>query len=133
MSNGQISTETIEASISQKYLGGLGIGAKILYEETQPGIDPLGPDNILVISTGCLSGTNAPTNGRTEIITKSPLTGNIGRGNFGGWWGPRLKHAGFEVVVIKGKASDSVYVWINDGRVALEAPNAYGDLTHGRQ
>ena len=109
----------LEEATVRNFLGGLGLGAKILYDEIGPNVEPLSPDNIVIIATGALSGTMAPTNGRTEAITKSPLTGIIGRGNFGGWWGPRLKLAGFEAVVVRGRSDGPVYLWINDDRVEL--------------
>jgi aldehyde:ferredoxin oxidoreductase len=107
----------LDAKVVKYFLGGLGLGIKILYDEVGPNVDALSDDNIIVIAPGPLSGTAAPTNGRTHIITKSPLTGIIGMGNFGGWWGPRLKRAGFEGVIIRGRSNSPVYLSI-DGTVA---------------
>lgn len=109
----------LDADVVRDFIGGTGLGAKILYDRVGPHVDPLSSDNVVVIATGPLSGTSAPANGRTEAITKSPLTGIIGRGNFGGWWGPRLKRAGFEAVVIRGEADFPVYLWINDESVEV--------------
>ena len=130
LSAGQARTVEIEKEVMQNFLGGLGLGMKIFYDEVKPGVDPLSPENVLIVAPGRLSGTTAPTNGRTEVITKSPLTGILGRGNFGGWWGPRLKHAGFEAVVVRGKADSPVVIWINDDQVELkDAENLWGKDT----
>jgi len=116
-----VTAVNLEEESVQGFLGGVGLGAKILYDEVGPNVDPLSSDNIVIIATGPLSGTTAPANGRTETITKSPLTGIIGRGNFGGWWGPRLKLAGFEAIVVRGKSDSPVYLWINDDRVEVRS------------
>lgn len=108
-------TIDLDKKVMRNFLGGLGLGIKILYDEVAPSVDPMSPDNIIVIATGPLSGTTAPTNGRTEVITKSPLTGIIGRGNFGGYWGPRLKLAGLEAIVVRNKSERPVYLWIENG------------------
>jgi aldehyde:ferredoxin oxidoreductase len=85
-----IKTEAIEEEILRKYLGGSGLGTKILYDETDKDTDPLGPDNLLIFMTGPLVGTNIPNFGRHQAITRSPLTGSFGEGNTGGSWGSKL-------------------------------------------
>ena len=109
----------LDVEAATKFLGGLGLGLKVLYDEVGPNVDPLDPENPIIIATGPLTGTAAPTSGRTEILTKSPLTGGIGRGNFGGWWGVRLKLAGFDAVIVRGKSNRPVYLWIESGLVDL--------------
>lgn len=79
--------QPLEEKILREYIGGLGLGMKILYNEVGPDVDPLSSENILLIAPGPLSGTDAPTSSRTQVVTKSPLTGIIGIGNFGGPWG----------------------------------------------
>ncbi len=111
----QVTAVKLDEKVARDFLGGLGLGIKILYDEVGPGVDALSPDNIIVIATGLLSGTAAPSSGRSQIVTKSPLTGIIGTGNFGAFWGPRLKHAGFEAIIIRGRSDSPVYLWINDG------------------
>jgi len=126
----QVAAVGLEEEVVRNFLGGTGLGVKILYDEVGPDVDPLSPDNVVIIATGPLSGTAAPANGRTEAITKSPLTGIIGRGNFGGWWGPRLKLAGFEAVVVRGKSDSPVYLWINDDVAELrDAGHLWGKDT----
>lgn len=111
----------LDEEILQDFIGGLGLAVKIMYDEIGPDIDAFSPKNIVIIATGPLSGTRAPTNGRTHIVTKSPLTGILGMGNFGGWWGPRLKRAGLEAIVIRGKSNAPVYLWIDEGTVQIKS------------
>lgn len=121
MSTKQATAVDLEEKVVRNFLGGLGLGIEILYDKVGPNVDALSPDNIIVIAPGPLSGTAAPTNGRTHIVSKSPLTGIIGMGNFGGWWGPRLKLAGFEAVVVRGKSDSPLYLWIDDGVAQLNS------------
>ncbi len=113
--------QSLDEKILKNYIGGLGIGMKILYEEVGPAVDPLSPANILFIAPGPLSGTDAPTSSRTEVVTKSPLTGIIGIGNFGGPWGARFRRAGFEALLIRDQADSPVYLWIDDGAFELRS------------
>jgi len=114
LSRKQVAVVDLGEKVVQNFLGGLGLGIKILYDEVGPSVDALSPDNVIIIAPGSLSGTSAPTNGRTQVVTKSPLTGILGTGNFGGFWGPRLKRAGFEAIVIRGKSDKPVYLWVED-------------------
>jgi len=102
------------------YLGGRGIGVKILYDRLAAGTDPLGPENYLVFTTGPLSGTTAPSSGRTDVVTKSPETGLLGGGNAGGFWGPELKWAGCDGIVIRGRAKKPVYLEIYNKHVVIK-------------
>ena len=109
----------IEPSIWKRFLGGLGLNILLLYRHTGPKTRPLGPENVVIVSPGLLTGTNAPTSPRLEVTTKSPLTGLIGTGNSGGYWGPRLKASGFDSVMITGAAHDPVYLLINEGEASF--------------
>lgn len=130
LSAGKIVTRDIEPGFARAFIGGMGFSCKILYDEVGTGVDPLAPDNIVIFSNGPLTGTHAPCSGRTEITTKSPLTGSIGTGNTGGVWGATLKHAGFDLVVVRGKAERPVYLWIDDDTVELrEASHLWGKDT----
>lgn len=113
-------TELIEPKIIQTFYGGLGVNTWLLYNHTGPGTDPLGPDNIVLISPGLLTGTNAPASPRVEVTTKSPLTGLIGTGNAGGHWGPKLKKAGISTIMIKGTSTQPVTLVINEGEVSFK-------------
>jgi aldehyde:ferredoxin oxidoreductase len=123
LSGGTIIKSNIDPEFARTFMGGMGFSCKILYDQVLPEVDPLGPDNLLIIANGTLTGTNAVCAARTEITTKSPLTGHLGTGNTGGNWGTYLKRAGFDLVVIKGKANNPVYIWINDGKVELKDAN----------
>jgi aldehyde:ferredoxin oxidoreductase len=123
LSSGKIIKRNIDPEFARTFMGGMGFSCKILYDQVLPEVDPLGPDNLLIIANGTLTGTNAVCAARTEITTKSPLTGHLGTGNTGGNWGTYLKRAGFGLVVIKGKAKNPVYIWINDGKVELKDAN----------
>ncbi|HUV54981.1 MAG TPA: aldehyde ferredoxin oxidoreductase N-terminal domain-containing protein [Candidatus Krumholzibacteriaceae bacterium] len=93
LTTGELAERPIPPETSERFLGGLGLNAWLLYRHTGSGTDPLGPENVVLISPGLLTGTEAPTSPRVEVTTKSPLTGLIGTGNSGGHWGPRLKKA----------------------------------------
>ena len=103
----------------EMYIGGRGLGAKLLYDELPPGTDPLSPQNLIVLTTGVLTGTLSPFSSRTNITTKSPLTGLICMGNCGGFFGPELKFAGFDGLVISGKAEKLSYLWIHSGKAEI--------------
>lgn len=104
----------------KQYIGGRGLGVKLVYDNGA-NIDPLSPENIMVFATGPLTGTRAPESGRYCVVSKSPATGTVFDSNSGGTWGPELKFAGFDVVVIKGKAKNPVYLWINDGSAEIKS------------
>lgn len=119
--------KSIEENIHRALFGGLGVNTLLLYQHTGPGTDPFGLENIVLISPGLLTGTSAPTSPRIEVTTKSPLTGLIGTGNSGGHWGPRLKMAGYDTVLIKGASENPVHVVIEDGEVAFnDASDLWG-------
>lgn len=130
LSSQTIKEKILDKKIQEKFIGGMGIGVKILYDLVGPNIDPLSEDNVIIITTGALTGTAAPTNGRTHILTKSPITGIIGMGNFGGLWGQKFKASGFGILVIKGKSEFPVYLWISDGNVKIrKATHLWGKDT----
>lgn len=119
LSTGNVVKRDTDLAFAREFVGGMGFGCKILYDEVGPGVDPLGPDNIIVFANGPLTGTSAPCGGRTEITTKSALTGHIGTGNTGGVWGARLKHAGIDAIIIRKQAAKPVYIWIDDAKVEI--------------
>lgn len=120
--------EKLDPQLAQMFLGGLGFNARILYDEVGPGVDPLGPDNIVAISPGALNGTGAPTACRTEVTTKSPLTGIFGTGNFGGYWGQALKNAGYDTIVVRNRSPKPVYLLVDDDHVEIrEAAHLWGE------
>jgi len=110
----------ISPDLARTWLGGNGFGGKILWDEVPASIDPLSPENILTLATGPLVGTAWPCSGRMEAIAKSPLTGIYGDSNCGGYFGPELKFAGVDAVVITGASDGPVSLWIHDGIVEIE-------------
>ena len=127
LTTGELAERPIPREISERFLGGLGLNAWLLYQHTDPGTDPLGPENVVLISPGLLTGTEAPTSPRVEVTTKSPLTGLIGTGNSGGYWGPRLKKAGFDSVMISGASERPSYLVIDEDEASLlEADDLWG-------
>ncbi len=103
------------------YLGGKGLGLKLLYDRLTPGVDPLGPDNKIVFSTGVLLGTGAPCSGRFEAVTKSPLTGIMASASCGGPFGMALKTSGWDALILNGKAEAPTYLVINSEGVQFKA------------
>jgi len=129
LTNGKIIVEDLNEDWAKKFVGGRGYGTKIMYEEVDPKIDPLSEKNKVIIATGPLGGTLAPSSGRTMVITKGPLTGTIACSNVGGYFGPALKHTGFDMVIIEGKAKEPVYLWIYKGEAELKcAKDVWGKL-----
>ncbi len=123
-------TRNIDEEDFRKYIGGVGLGAKILYEETDSNTDPLGPDNPLIAFTGPFTGSAAPSSGRHHIVARSPLTGIFGESNVGGSWAVHFKRTGFDGIVITGKSDSPVYLWIHDKGVEIrDATNIWGQDT----
>ncbi len=116
---------------ARKFLGGKGLGLKILYDDFKPDVDPLGPDNIMVFATGPATGTSFPTGGRYHVMAmKSPLTGSIGSSNAGGRWGPLLKASGYDAIVVRGASDTPVYLRVINGKAELvDAAGLWGKTT----
>jgi aldehyde:ferredoxin oxidoreductase len=119
---------TPTAAYAEKFLGGRGIGVRIVWEKSSlPSIDPLGPDNVLSFDSGPLTGTMMPGSGRCNVISKSPLTGLLGVTSFGGSFAPELKYAGYDHLVITGESAEPVYLAIKNQEVTiLSAANIWG-------
>ena len=123
--------EDIDEHMLRTFLGGRGLGAKILFDEVKPETDALGPGNKLIFTTGPLTGTSAPTAGRYSITSRSPLTGTIFDSNSGGHFGVELKKCGIDAMVIEGCAQKLTYLFINDGSVEFrDAGEIVGLDTH---
>jgi len=120
LSNRRVERRPIDPELAAVWLGGNGFGVKVLWEEVPPEVDPLSPENRLVLATGPLAGTAWPCSGRMEAVAKSPLTGIYGDSNCGGYFGPELKFAGVDAVIVSGAADRPVFLWIQDGRCELE-------------
>jgi aldehyde:ferredoxin oxidoreductase len=126
LTRGSIEKVATETDLAEYYLGGQGVAAKILFERVPPDTDPFSPDNLLIFSTGLLHATPAPAANRTVVNTFSPQTNLMSHSLFGGFFGPELKHAGYDRIIIRGKALDLVYLYINNDTVEIR------DATHLR-
>jgi aldehyde:ferredoxin oxidoreductase len=127
LSKGKVVRQPLPKDLAYSFLGQRGFNVKTLYEEVGSDVDPLGPENRLMFGVGPLSGTIAPQCGRWNVTARSPLTNIIGDSNGGGHWGPELKWAGYDQIVIQGRAEHPVYLWINDDEVELrDASNIWG-------
>ena len=120
LSTGEIKEEKLDEKIYREYLGGYGLGAKILYDRQKGGVDPLGPDNILGLVTGPLTGTPAVAGARYAAVAKSPITGGWGDANSGGYFGPYLKFAGYDAVFFEGISKKPVYLHFDNGKAELK-------------
>ena len=128
---GKCTVESLDPMVAKDYIGGRGLGIYYLNQEVDPKTDPLSPDNILVMATGPLTGTGAPTGARYMVMTKSPLTGAITCSNSGGLFPTELKRAGFDAIIISGRAEAPVYLWIDQGNADIrEADHLWGKNTH---
>lgn len=110
----RIETRETDSIWLQRYLGGAGIGARILYDETDAATDPLGPANLLAAFTGPFTGTRVPSTSRHHVMARSPLTGIFGESNVGGSWSVHFKKCGYDGLVVIGRADAPVYLWISD-------------------
>ena len=128
---GKCTVESLDPVVAKDYIGGRGLGIYYLNQEVDPKTDPLSPDNLLVMATGPLTGTGAPTGARYMVMTKSPLTGAITCSNSGGQFPTELKRAGFDAIIISGRAEAPVYLWIDQGNADIrEADHLWGKNTH---
>ena len=119
LTTGEIKVEPLDLEVAKKFIGGRGLGTKILYDEGVATVDPLSPENKLVYITGPMTGSNSPSSGRYMVVTKSPLTGMIACANSGGIWGAKLKFAGWDALIVEGQAPDWCYLNIADDKIEI--------------
>ena len=117
--------EEIPEPVLRRYLGGGGLAAYLLLRDMPGGVDPLGPENILVFTTSIINGLSLSGTNRYTAAAKSPLTGGYGESEAGGWWAPELRAAGYDGIAIRGRAESPVYLWIKDGQVEFRDASAY--------
>jgi aldehyde:ferredoxin oxidoreductase len=117
--------EEIPEPLLRRYLGGGGLAAYLLLRDMPPGVDPLGPDNVLVFTTSIINGLSLSGTNRYTAAAKSPLTGGYGESEAGGWWAPELRAAGYDGISVRGRAESPVYLWIKDGQVEFRDASAY--------
>lgn len=128
---GQVTAQPLDPAMAKAYVGGRGFGIHTLLAELDPRCDPLGPENLMVMAAGPLTGTKAPTGARYMVMTKSPLTGAVTCSNSGGEFPAALKRAGIDMLVFAGRSAEPVYLWIDDGRAELRpAAHLWGRNTH---
>lgn len=131
LATGEIKEEIPDDSIYRDFIGGYGIGARILYSRQRGGVDPLGPENIFGLVTGPLTGTPVPMGNRYTSVGKSPLTGGWGDANAGGDFAPHLKFSGYDGVFFIGVSEKPVYLFIDDGKAELkDAGHIWGKDTY---
>lgn len=128
LGSGSIETSLVDAGMARRFIGGTGYGAAVLWNEVSQGIGPLDPGNLLLISTGPVTGTSAPGSGNFAVITRSPLTGFACAAQANGHFGPTLKRAGFDFVTIRGKSERWTYLFIEDGNASIHD----ADWLHGK-
>ena len=122
--------EALEADVAQDFIGGAGFGIKYLYDEVAPGTDALGPDNKLIFASGPFTGTTVPCASRMSVTAKSPLTGAVGMSLTGGFFPAELRFAGYDALIIEGKAEQPTYLYIKDGDVQFrDATGLWGTQT----
>ncbi len=130
LSKGTCTPEPLHMAWAFDYLGSRGLASKYLVEEVDPRVDPLSPDNKLIMSTGPLTGTMASTGGRYTVVTKGPLTGAIACSNSGGFFGAEMKFAGWDMIVFEGRSPKPVYLYLENDRAELrDAAHLWGKST----
>ncbi|MCK5579159.1 MAG: aldehyde ferredoxin oxidoreductase, partial [Planctomycetes bacterium] len=125
LSKGKITTENLSEDLIKNYVGGRGFAARLLYDELKPGVDPLSPDNKLLIASGPLSGLFIPGAGKTTFASKSPATGSYGDSNVGGMLAPEIKYAGYDVIILEGRAAQPSYIYIENDKVEIRDAKKY--------
>jgi aldehyde:ferredoxin oxidoreductase len=125
LTSGRIAVEEIRADWLRDYVGGRGLAARYLYDELDARVDPLSPENKLIFATGPLTGTPVPCGARYMVVTKGALTNAITTSNSGGHFGPELKFAGYDMVILEGRAPKPVYLFIHDDHVELRDASRY--------
>ena len=121
--------EDLDHNKALRFVGGRGLGSQIMAEEVDPLIDAFDPANKVIIATGPLTGTPTPAGGRYMVVTKSPLTGTIASSNSGGFWGPELKFAGYDLLILEGKSPKPVNVFIEDDKIEFrDAAHVWGKI-----
>ena len=130
LSTGEMDFEYIDEATARKFIGGVGLAAKILWDETTPDTAPLSPENELVFMTGPLTGSILPKSSRYIIAGISPLTGIWGQAHSGGYFADELRHAGIDGIIVRGQSTKPVYLLIKDGEAEIrDAAHVWGKDT----
>ena len=110
LTEGTVKKEALNMDAAKDFLGCRGLGTYYYTKEVAPGVDPLGAENNLIFAAGPLTGTMGTSTGRYEVVTRAPLTGTLAASNSGGYWGPELKYAGYDMIIFEGKSEKPVYL-----------------------
>ena len=130
LTNRAITVEDISEQLCRSYIGGAGFVAYFLWKELKAGVNALGPDNKLIFALGPVTGLALPGASRNCVGAKSPLTGGIAKAEVGGFWMAQLKRAGYDVIIIEGRAEKPVYIWVHDGEASIrDAGHLWGKET----
>lgn len=113
--------EPLNPKLARDYIGGTGLGCRIIYDEMPPSTAPLSPESKIVFATGPVTATNYPSGARYQIVFKSPLTGILCDASSGGYWGADLKRAGYDALIVEGASAEPVYLWIHNGKVEFKS------------
>ncbi|MGE5842924.1 MAG: aldehyde ferredoxin oxidoreductase family protein [Deltaproteobacteria bacterium] len=121
LTNQTAKEEALPLEVARDFIGGAGFGIKYLFDEVKAGTDPLGADNKLIFASGPFSGTTIPCSSRMSVTSRSPLTGAVGCALTGGYFPVELKFAGYDILIVEGKADKPTYLWINDGKAQFRS------------
>ena len=132
LSREQIREQPLPEDVARKYVGGRGLCAKILFEQLRSGVDPLGPENKMVIAAGIMPGIPFSGNSRYAVCAKSPLGYAWGESLSGGYMAPMIKRAGYDAIIIEGVAKSPVWLYVNQGKAELRDASNYWGALHGR-
>src|SRR5512141_3014259 len=120
-------TYPLDMEMAHQFVGGRGIGARLLWDLVGPEVDPLSPENVLIFTNGPLTATGYQTSNRFSVTTKSPLTGTVLDANSGGFWGTQFKKAGYDVMIVRGKAEKPVTIELKPGSITInDAAHLWG-------
>ena len=126
----KVRTDEPDARFYRTYMGGEGLVGYYLLQEQKAGVEPLGPENHLIFAPGVVTGAPLPGSGRHGVGARSPLTGGFAASEAGGFWGAELKHAGYDAIVVEGRADRPVYLWVHDGQAEIrDAAHLWGKTT----
>ncbi len=120
LTSGTLKTTPLDMEMARLFLGGRGLGARLLWDEVGPDVEPLSPQNVLIFAGGPLTGTGYQTSNRFSVSTKSPLTGTILDANSGGYWGMQFKRTGYDAMIVRGRADKPVYIEITPSGVQIK-------------
>jgi aldehyde:ferredoxin oxidoreductase len=127
LTTGEVVARPLDMEMARQYLGGRGLGVRMLWDEVGPDVDPLSPQNVLIFAGGPLTGTGYQTSNRFSVSTKSPLTGTVLDANSGGFWGMQFKKTGYDAMIVRGKAEKPVYLEIKpEGITIRDAAHLWG-------